>query len=84
MSAFAQILISDARSQLIELHWKIVMLHLARQHVAQREMRAFRSVNFEVIVRLKQRREKRKALNVIPMCVREEDGGRDRPRRSGH
>ncbi len=59
------------------------MFHLARQHVAQREVRAFRSVNLEVIVGLKQWREKRKALNVIPMRVRKKDGGRDRPSRAG-
>ena len=38
-------------------------------------MRALGSVNFEVIIRLKQRREKREALNMVPMRMREQNGG---------
>ena len=60
-----------------------MVLHLTRQHIAQGQMRAFRTVNLKVIVGLKQRREKREALNVVPMRVGEKNGGRDRARGAG-
>src|SRR6202030_1668785 len=54
-----------------------MMLHLARQHIMQRQVSALRPIDPEVIGRCEKRREEREALNVIPMRVSEQDGGRD-------
>ena len=77
VGTFAQIFIADASRQLVQLHGKIVVLHLTRQHIAQRQMRAFRTVDLEAIIGLKERRKKWKALNMVPMGVRQENGGRN-------
>ena len=52
------------------------MLHLTGQHVAQGQVRALRAVHLEMIIGLKQRREKREALDMVPMRVRQKNGGR--------
>ena len=83
MATFAQIFIGDSRGQLIEFHGEVMMLHLTRQYIAQRKMRALWAIDSEVIARLKQRREERETLDVIPVRVGEQDGGRDRPRCAG-
>src|SRR5258708_39430234 len=74
--SLGQVLICDASRQLTQFHGKIVMLHLTGEHVMQRKMTSFGSVNGEVIARNEQRRKKWKALNMIPMRVREQNCGR--------
>ena len=78
MSSFRDIAIADARGQLIQLDRKVVMLHLARQDIVQGQVSAVRPVDLEMVGRFEQRSEERETLDVIPMRVREEDGGRDR------
>jgi len=78
MSSFGQVLVDDASRELIEFHREVVVLHLAGQNIAQRQMRFVGAENLKMISRNKERCKERKALNVIPMRMREEDGRFDR------
>ncbi len=76
--SLGQVLIYDTSRELTQFHGKIMVLHLTGEYVMQRKVASFGSVNGEVIARHEQWRKKWKALNMIPMRVREQNRRGDR------
>ena len=64
-----QIMVVQRGAQFVELHREIGGLHLAGQCLAQRGTHAARTIDVPLVSGDEYRREKREALNVIPMRV---------------
>src|SRR5207237_6419377 len=68
-----QLMIADRRAELLEAHWKIGVLHLAGERVAQCLAEAARRVDVPFVAGLEQRPEERDALDVVPVGVADQD-----------
>src|SRR5262245_48459218 len=84
LGAFHELAIVDGGPQLRQLHRKIGELHLSGQHVPEGPATTLRTTDDEFITRHKQRREKGKALYVVPMRMAEENCGAYRLFRFDH
>ncbi len=84
VDALGEIHVRDLRAELRKLHGKIRVLHLARQYIRQRSVRALWTAHREPVPRHEQRREKWEALDVIPVRVAQENVCRDWFRRARH
>ena len=68
-----QLMIADRRAELLDAHWKIGVLHLAGERVAQCLAEAARRVDVPFMPGLEQRPEERDALDVVPVGVADQD-----------
>ncbi len=78
-----QLLEGDLRAQLVELDGKVRVLHLPRERALQRAIDAARAVDAEPAAGDVGGEEERKALNVVPMGVADEDVHRRQGRPAG-
>lgn len=73
VNALGQVVVGDRGRQLVQLDGEVGELHLAGQHVMQRAAAAFRAIDCDGVPFDKGRAEERKALNVIPVRMSEEN-----------
>ena len=73
VDALGQVVVGDRGRKLVQLDGKVGELHLAGQHVMQRAAAAFRAIDRGRVPRDKGRAEERKALDVIPVRMSEEN-----------
>ena len=73
VDALGQVVVGDRGRQLVQLDREVGELHLAGQHVMQRAAAAFRAIDRDGVPFDKGRAEERKALNVIPVRMSEEN-----------
>src|SRR6266853_314501 len=62
----------NCRPKLLQSEWEIRVLHLSSQGLLQAVPQSSRSIDIPGIARHKERREKRKTLDVVPMRVGDE------------
>src|SRR5437868_4644617 len=68
-----EVMKKDASTELIECDWEVNVLHLSGKRVAKRLAETGRPIDIPVTPGNKQRRKKRKSLDVVPMRVTEQD-----------
>jgi len=73
VDALGQVVVGDRGRQLVQLDGEVGELHLAGQHVMQRAAAAFGAIDRDGVPFDKGRAEERKALNVIPVRMSEEN-----------
>ena len=73
VDALVQLVVADRGRQLAQRNREIGELHLTGQHVMQRAAAAFRAIDRDGVPFDKGRAEERKALNVIPVRMSEEN-----------
>jgi hypothetical protein len=61
--------VSDRRTQLLELEREIRVLHLSRECLTQRPAQTARRIDVPLVSGLEERRKERQTLNVVPMGV---------------
>ena len=72
-AALDKVMIVNICAKIIKLDRKISGLHLTCERIAKRLAESSRSINIPLTATDKQRREKWKSLNVVPVCVAEQD-----------
>src|SRR5207247_8921222 len=73
-----EVMKKDAGTELIECDREVNVLHLSGKRVAKRLAETGRPIDIPVTSVNKQRRKKRKSLDVIPMRVTEQDAATQR------
>ena len=71
--AFHYFMILHVCGERVQRDREVGVIHLRREHFAERLAKPARPVNVPLIARHKERREERQALDMIPMRVRDED-----------
>src|SRR5205807_1870108 len=66
---FFKLGVMDAAPEVLQLHRKVRILHLAGKRVFETALKCGRAVDVQLISWEKGRSEKRKSLNVVPMRV---------------
>src|SRR3954447_10049969 len=69
----AQLVVADRGRQLVQRNRKVGELHLTGQHLMQRPAAAFRAIDRYGVLFDKGRAEERKALDVVPVRVADEN-----------
>ena len=65
--------VMDSARQILQLHGKVGILHLSCQRLFKTSLKAQRSVDIDFSSRQKSRREKREALDVVPMGMSDQN-----------
>ena len=81
--AFDQVVVAHPGRELLDRHREVGVLHLARERLADRRPEAARTVDVPLEIGVEQRRQKRQALDVVPVRVADEDVAAPRAVRLG-
>jgi hypothetical protein len=71
--SFFELGIVDAAREILKLYGKIGVLHLPRERILEAALECCRSINIELGSGKKCGREKREPLNMVPMCMANEE-----------
>lgn len=81
---FLEFRVVKAARQFVKLYRKIGVLHLAREGILEAALKCGRTIDVELRAGQKCRSEKRKSLDVIPVCVPDEEMNAMRPGAAHH